>query len=168
MTDRRGSVFKWVAYAAAFLIAYFFSAGIFSHFPLRGCVPALIPVAIAYAAALEGSFAGSVYGLCLGLFGYLVQPGTGAGMILGGAVIGMLAGCMQERRRRRLMPGCLLCALGALVLTELGQMFTAWFFDRGSLAALAGIAFFELLYSMLLAVPAWFLFHFVYRRFGSV
>lgn len=167
MTDRRGSVFKWVAYAAAFLAVYFFSAGIFSRFPLGGSVPAIIPVAIAYAAALEGSFSGAVYGLCLGLFGCLAQTGTGAGMILCGTLIGAFAGGMKERKRRHLLPGCLLCVLGGLVLTELYQVLIACLFGTGRPGTLARIAFFELLYSMILAVPAWFLFRFVHRRFGS-
>ena len=59
MTDRRGSVFLWIAYAVAFLICYFFAAGIFGRFPLMGSVPDFIPVAIAMVAVLEGSFAGS-------------------------------------------------------------------------------------------------------------
>jgi len=167
MTDRRGSIFQWAAYAAAFLIAYFFSAGVFSHFPLGGCVPTIIPVAIAYAAMLEGSFAGSVFGLCLGLFGCLAQADAGAGLILCGALTGMLAGLCRERKFSHQIPVGLLCAFGGLVLVELVRVLGALLAHRGSLPVLGHIALFETLYSMLLAVPTWFLFRFVHRRFGS-
>ena len=45
MTDRRGSVFLWIAYAIVFFICYFFAAGIFGRFALMGSVPDIIPVA---------------------------------------------------------------------------------------------------------------------------
>ena len=38
---------------------------------------------------------------------------------------------------------------------------------RGSWAAVSGIALGEFIYSLAVTVPAYFLFYFVYRRFGS-
>lgn len=169
MTDRRGSVFLWIAYAVAFLICYFFAAGIFGRFPLMGSVPDFIPVAIAMVAVLEGSFAGSVFGLCLGLFGCLAQGNSGPGLIFCGAVLGMLSGLLQDERRNRsnLLP-CLLASLGSLTLVELVRVLARLFTGAGSIGTLVHIALFELIYSMLLALPAYILFRFVHRRFGSL
>lgn len=168
MTDRRGSVFLWIAYAAAFFLCYFFAAGIFSRFPLMGSVPNIIPVAIAIVAVLEGSFAGSIFGLCLGLFGCLAQADTGPGLIVLGAVLGMLSGLFQERRPRHSLGPALLASLGALALVELFRVLGGLISGTGHLEALARIALFELLYSILLALPAYFPFRFVHRRFGNL
>lgn len=167
MTDRRGNVFLWIAYAIAFFICYFFAAGIFGRFALMGSVPNLIPVAIAMVAVLEGSFAGSIFGLCLGLFGFLAQGDTGPGFIFVGAVLGMLAGLLQRDRRRNTFGPCFLASAGCLLLTELIRVASGLIAGTGSLGTLARIGAFEALYSLVLALPAYFLFRFVYRRFGS-
>ncbi len=133
-----------------------------------GCVPSCVPVVIAFVAVLEGSFAGSIFGLCLGLFSCLAQGGEGAGMIFLGAVIGMLAGLWQERKLRNPFFACLFSALAALLGVELVQILLQLLFaSNGSLAAMGRIAAFETRYSILLAVPAYLPFRFVYRRLGS-
>ena len=167
MTDRRGSVFLWIAYAIVFLICYFFAAGIFGRFPLLGSVPNFIPVAIAMVAVLEGSFAGSIFGLCLGLFGFLAQGDTGPGFLFVGAVLGMLAGLLQRDRRRNTFGPCFVASAGCLLLTELVRVVAGLITGAGSLGALARIGALEGLYSLVLALPAYFLFRFVYRRLGS-
>ena len=168
MTDRRGNVFLWIGYALVFLICYFFAAGIFGRFPLLGSVPNIIPVAIAMVAVLEGSFAGSIYGLCLGLFGYLAQGNTGPGLLFLGAVLGMLAGLLQRDRPRNTFGPCLLSSAGSLLLVELLQVLSGLFTGAGSLGTLVHIGACEGLYSLILALPCYFLFRFVYRRFGSL
>lgn len=167
MTDRRGNIFLWIAYAIVFLICYFFAAGIFGRFPLLGSVPNFIPVAIAMVAVLEGSFAGSIFGLCLGLFGFLAQGDTGPGFLFVGAVLGMLAGLLQRDRRRNTFGPCFVASAGCLLLTELVRVVAGLITGAGSLGALARIGALEGLYSLVLALPAYFLFRFVYRRLGS-
>ena len=168
MRDHRWNILLWTAYAAAFLIAYFFAAGIFARFPLFGSVPNLVPVAIAFVAVLEGSFGGSVYGLCLGLFACLAQGGRGASLIFLGAVTGMLAGFWQERRLRRTLGPCLTSAFLALVGVNAVQILLRLLFGQGgSLPTLLRIAGLETAYSMLLALPLYPLFRFVHRRFGN-
>lgn len=168
MGERRLSIPLWTGYAAAFLIAYFFSAGVFVRFPLMGSVPNIVPVCIAFTAVLEGSFAGSVYGLCLGLFSCLAQGGSGASMIFLGAVAGMLAGLWKERRLRRTLGACLGSAFLVLAgINAVQVLLRVLFVGGGSVAGMVRIAAFEVLYSMLLALPAYPLFLFVHRRLGT-
>ena len=84
-------------------------------------------------------------------------------------VLGVLSGLLQEERRNRsnLLP-CLLASLGSLTLVELVRVLARLFTGAGSIGTLVHIALFELIYSMLLALPAYILFRFVHRRFGSL
>ncbi len=164
--SRRDLILKWLAYTAAFLLGWFVVAGILSHLPIMGCVPTFIPAAVAMVAVLEGSTGGAVFGLCLGLLSCLSGV-TGANMILCGTLIGMLAGLLQERPRRREFPVCLAASAAAIAGTELVQLLLNWLAGRGSWAAVGGIALGEFLYSLVVAVPAYFLFYFVYCRLGS-
>lgn len=164
--SRRDTVVKWLAYTIAFLVGWFFVAGIFARLPVAGCVPTLIPAAVAFAAVLEGSVGGAVFGLCLGLFGCL-SGAAGVSLILCGTLIGMLAGLLRERPRRSEAPACLLSAAAAIAGTELVQLLLNRLTGKGSWGAVSRIALGEFLYSLAVAVPAYFLFRFVYRRFGS-
>lgn len=166
MTERR-NLMKWVAYTVAFFIVYFFSAGVFPRFPLYGAVPNMIPVAVVYFAIWEGGLPASVYGLCLGLFQCLAQNGDGASLIFLGAAIGMLFGLVNGKRLRHRLPVSLLCALGGLLLVEAVQVLGLWLFGSASLSTLVRIAGAELVYSLVLALPAYPLFRFVARHFDE-
>lgn len=167
MTERRGGPLLWTGYAVAFLIGQFFYAGIFARFPLMGSVPVLLPAAVAIVAVLEGSTAGSVFGLCAGLFVCLAPGQAGAGMILLGALLGMLCGFAAQRRLRRPFWPCMLEVLVSLFLTELVR--TGWelYSGAGSFGVLCRIAGWELVYSLLLAVPLYPLFRFVHQKLGT-
>lgn len=167
MSERRGGVFLWIGYGAAFLICQFFYAGIFARFPLLGSVPVLLPVAVAMTAALEGSVAGSVFGLCAGLFVCLSPGEGGAGMILLGALLGMLCGFAARPKRRRFFLLCLLESLLSLAVTESIHIVWGLYTGAGSLGVLCRIGGAELLYSLLLAVPACPLFRFVHKKLGT-
>ncbi len=166
MRNRQGTVSLWAAYSVAFLIVYFFSAGVFAQLPLWGCVPICMPAAAAMVAVLEGSFRGAVFGMCLGLFSCLAHGGSGAGLIFAGAMIGMLAGLWQERKLKRHTAACLVSAWLAIIGVELFQILGQLLSGSGASAAtLLHIAGAESAYSILLTLPACPLFAFVNRRF---
>lgn len=158
MGARRMSLPLWTGYGAAFLVAWFFSAGIFVHFPLMGSVPNLAPVCIAFVAVLEGSFSGSVFGLILGLFCWLM---TGDGsMILLGSVIGMVAGLGRPHRG---WVSCMLSALFALTAVNGVRLLAG----GGSGAVMLRIAGGEMAYSALLALLFCPMFRLIHRRWGG-
>lgn len=158
MGARRMSLPLWTGYGAAFLVAWFFSAGIFVRFPLMGSVPNLVPVCIVFVAVLEGSFAGSVFGLILGLFFWLT---TGDGsMILLGSVIGMLAGLGPPHQG---WVGCMLSALLALTAVNGVRLLAG----GGSGAVMLRIAGAEMACSMLLGLLFCPIFRQTHRRWGG-
>ena len=167
MTERRGGTLLWIGYAAVFLICDFFYSLIFGHFPLLGSVPNLLPVAIAMVAVMEGSVAGSVFGLCAGLFACLVPGGAGAGMIFLGAVLGMLTGFTAERKPKKLLAPCLLGAFVSLLLTELVRAGWMLYTGAGSAGIICRLAGLELVYSLALALSAYPLFRFVHKKLGT-
>ncbi len=161
----------WTAYAVAFLITYFFYAGVFAQMPLWGvCVPYCIPIAVAYVAVFEGSYPGAVFGLCVGAFACIAQSGAGAGMIFGATLIGTVAGMAHERRHQNTPPlrYALLAALTASVSVEFLRVFARLLFGTGAGAlTLLRIGTGELIYSLLLALPTYPLFRLVSTKFAN-
>lgn len=167
MTERRGGVILWIGYAIAFLICDFFYTLIFGRFPLLGSVPNFLPVGIALAAVMEGSVAGSIFGLCAGLFTCLVPGGAGAGMIFLGALLGMLTGFAADRKPKKLLGVCLLGAFVSLLVTELIRAGWMIYSGAGSFGIICRLAGMELAYSLVLALPAYPLFRFVHQKLGT-
>ncbi len=166
--DQRGNVFLWLGYTVALLLVLFVTGGLAARFPLMGSVPDCLPVAIAFVAVLEGRFFGSVYGIGAGFLVTMTHAGHGSGMILLGAVIGMLAGGWYERRLRRYFGPCMMSAALALLAAALFRGITAlWFVPGATLAAVARIGGLELLYSLLLALPFYPLFLFVHKHMSN-
>lgn len=166
--DQRGNVFLWLGYTVALLVLLFVTGGIFARFPLLGSVPDCLPAAIAFVAVLEGRFFGSVYGLGAGLLMTLVHTGHGSGMILLGAVIGMLAGGWYERRLRRYFFPCIMSAALALLAAAVLRGLAALVFAPGaSFFPVLRIAGLEAVYSLLLAVPAYPMFLFVHKHLSN-
>lgn len=159
MGARRMSLPLWLGYGGAFLVAWFFSAGIFSHFPLMGSVPNLVPVCIAFVAVLEGGFAGGVAGLILGLFSWLTLGEST--MIFLGAAIGLLAGMYRPRRHDWLC--CMFFGFLALAAVNGVRMLAG----GGSFAVMLRIAGWETVYSILLAPLFYPLFRLTHHHLGN-
>ncbi len=163
--DQRSNVFLWLGYAAALLLVLLITREGFGRFPLWGSVPDCVPAVIAFVAVLEGRFFGSVYGIGVGLWVTLLHGGHGAGLILLGALIGMVAGGWYERKPRRLFGPCMMSGALALVTAAVVRSLAALCFAPGAtLSAVVRIAGGEALYSLLLALPACPLFLFVHRH----
>lgn len=168
MYDQRSNVFLWLGYTVALLLLLFVSRGIFARFPLLGSVPDCLPVAIAFVAVLEGRFFGSVYGMGAGLLVTLAHTGHGSGMILLGALIGMIAGGWYERKLRRYFGPCMMSAALALLAAALFRGVAAICFSSGAaILTVVRIGGMEALYSLLLAVPAYPMFLFVHKHLSN-
>ena len=167
MSDRQRAALKWALYGAAYLITFFFASCVFSRYPMHGAVPQMAPVAVAVVAVFEGSLGGSIFGLCVGFFACMSQYGVGPSMILCCTLIGLFAGLLQTGTLGKSLLGSIPTALGGMLAVEIVRVAGALISHRGSVGILLRLAGFETLYSMILLLPAYPLFRFVYRRFGA-
>ena len=64
---RRDFIRKWLTYALALLPVWLLDCYILSRYRLWGTAPMLLPLAAAAVAVLEGAYAGTGFGLAVGL-----------------------------------------------------------------------------------------------------
>ena len=116
---RRDFFHKWFVYALGLLPIWVLDAYILPRYPLMGVSPVLLPLAAAAVAVLEGAYAGTGFGLAVGLLWELAYPGGFGGLVLYLAVAGMAMGAVSQYALSQSFPGCLICSAG--VLGEIGR-----------------------------------------------
>lgn len=154
---------KWGVYALALLPLWLLELYVLSAFPVLGVVPMLLPQAAIVVAVLEGPVGGAGFGLGVGLLYDAVHGGLG-GMTLGLAVLGVVLGVAARYALRQNLVSCLICAAGALFLIAGARVLTHLVRGVGELPALLRVAGLEALWSLILTIPVYFLFLWVFRR----
>lgn len=164
MGRNHANLIKWISYAVAFLLIFFFESCVFNRFPAFGAVPMLAPLVVTAVALFEGSLNGAFFGLAVGFFCSAVYYRSGLMMIPVFTIIGVGAGATRKQKIGRSLLGCAICGLGALALLELCHMASGLLFHGTPLSTLAQVALPELAYSMLFLIPIYLLIRTVYRR----
>lgn len=153
----------WCAYGAATLLTLFLGM-IFAGLGLPNDV---LPALAAMVAVLEGGFTGGVFGLGLGLLGWL--GGVGLEDILCCAVIAVACTRWEERRLRRFAGPCLGSALAGLVFTGLVRVVLRLAFGSGgSFVTLLSIAGKEAACSFVAVLLVCPLFLFIHRALSHM
>ena len=131
---RRDLFHKWFIYTLGLLPVWVLDAYILPRYPLMGVSPVLLPLAVAAVAVLEGAYAGTGFGLAVGLLWELAYPGGFGALVLYLAVAGMLMGAVSQYALSQSFPGCLICSAGVLGLLDLLRV------ARGLLTNAAGLS----------------------------
>ncbi len=160
---RKDFITKWLIYAVALLPVWFVEIYLLSRVKLFGVSPMLLPVAAVIVAVLEGVQAGAGFGMAAGILCDTVYHTHGA-MTVGLAALGAGVGIAARYLVRQDLPGCLLCAAGALGLMDLVRV--GWYLASGaaSLGALARVAVPEVLFSLAFVFPLYPLLRWVHER----
>lgn len=167
MLRNHGSLIKWLLYSAVFFLFFFLECCIFNRYPIHGAVPVLAPLTVITVACFEGSLSGSLMGLAVGTLCSLVYYRGGALMIPVCTVLGMLAGITTTRQMGKTLPGTLLCDVEGIFLLEFFQVSLQHVFLQTELDPLLQIAVPEGLYSLLFALPVYWLYRLIYHRFRT-
>ncbi len=165
--NRRDMIHKWLIYGLGLIPVWLLDAYILPRYPVMGVAPSLLPVAVAAVAVLEGTFAGTGFGLAVGLLWELAYPGGFGGLVLGMALAGMLAGGVAQYLLRQSLLSCLLCSGVILSVLDGLRVLTGLFINAAPLSVLLRIAVPEILLSLIWVLPVWFLFHAIFRRVGG-
>ena len=164
---RRDLIHKWAVYALGLLPVWVLDAYILSRYPLWGTSPMLLPLAVAAVAVLEGAYAGTGFGLAVGLLWELAYPGGFGALVLYLAVAGMLMGAVSQYALSQSFPGCLICSAGVLGLLDLLRVARGLLTNAAGLSELLQVAVPEFLWSMAWTPLVWLLFRAIYNRVGG-
>ena len=164
---RRDLFHKWFIYTLGLLPVWVLDAYILPRYPLMGVSPVLLPLAVAAVAVLEGAYAGTGFGLAVGLLWELAYPGGFGALVLYLAVAGMLMGAVSQYALSQSFPGCLICAAGVLGLLGLLRVARGLLINAAPLHQLLQVAVPEFLWSMAWTPLVWLLFRAIYNRVGG-
>lgn len=164
---RRDFIHKWLVYALGLLPVWLLDAYILPRYPLYGASPMLLPLAVAAVAVLEGAYAGTGFGLGVGLLWELSYPGGFGGLVFFLALAGMVMGGVSQYALSQSFIGCLICAAGTVGLLELLRIARGMLTNAAPLAALLEAAAPEFLWSVAWTPLVWLLFRTVYRKVGG-
>ena len=164
---RRDLIHKWLVYALGLLPVWLLDAYILPRVPLWGTVPMLLPLAAAAVAVLEGAYAGTGFGMAVGLLWELAYPGGFGGLVFYLALAGMAMGAVSQYALSQSLIGCLLCSAGVLALLDLLRIARILFINAARLSDLLQVAVPEFLWSLAWTPLVWLLFRAIYNRVGG-
>ena len=164
---RRDLIHKWAVYALGLLPVWVLDAYILSRYPLWGISPMLLPLAVAAVAVLEGAYAGTGFGLAVGLLWELAYPGGFGGLVFYLALAGMAMGAVSQYALSQSFAGCLICSAGGLGVLDLLRVARGLLVDLASLSDLLQVAAPEFFWSLAWTPLVWLLFRSIYRRVGG-
>ena len=127
----------------------------------------LLPLAVAAVAVLEGAYAGTGFGLAVGLLWELAYPGGFGGLVFYLALAGMAMGAVSQYALSQSFAGCLICSAGVLGVLDLLRVARGLLVDLASLSDLLQVAAPEFFWSLAWAPLVWLLFRSIYRRVGG-
>ena len=164
---RRDLIHKWFVYALGLLPVWLLDAYILPRWPLWGVAPMLLPLAVAAVAVLEGAYAGTGFGLAVGLLWELAYPGGFGGLVFYLALAGMAMGAVSQYALSQSFAGCLICSAGVLGVLDLLRVARGLLVDLASLSDLLQVAAPEFFWSLAWTPLVWLLFRSIYRRVGG-
>ena len=127
----------------------------------------LLPLAAAAVAVLEGVYAGTGFGMGIGLLWELTYPGGFGGLVFGMALAGMLMGAVSQYALSQSFPGCLICSAGILAALDGLRIARGLLVHAAQLSELLQVAVPEFLYSLVWTPLIWLLFRTIFNKVGG-
>lgn len=164
---RRNLIHKWLVYALGLLLVWLLDAYILPRYPLWGITPMLLPSAVVAVSVLEGAYAGTGFGLGVGLLWELAYPGGFGGLVVAMALVGTVTGGAAQYILSQSLPGCLLCTVAVLAVLDGLRIAQGLITETATLPVLLQIAVPECLLSLAWTPVVYLLFRTIYRRVGG-
>lgn len=164
---RRDQIHKWLIYSLGLLPVWLLDAYILPRYPIAGISPMLLPLAAAAVAVLEGAYAGTGFGMGIGLLWELTYPGGFGGLVFGMALAGMLMGAVSQYALSQSFPGCLICSAGILAALDGLRIARGLLVHTAQLSELLQVAVPEFLYSLVWTPLIWLLFRTIFNKVGG-
>ena len=161
---RQDFIKKWLIYGLVLLLTALLQRQLFGRLRLFGVTPVLLPLAVMALASLEGAAGGAGFGIAAGAVSMYLD-GSGAWAVLLLCLCGAVTGLLAQYALSRSFFGYLLCCLGTLALRGGWNVLSR--LRLAPLPVLMGVAWPELLCTMLLSPLVYVMFRFFYHRWGA-
>lgn len=159
---------KWRTYALRGLLPiWLLDLYILSRYPVEGLTPQLLPLAVVCVAVLEGAYAGTGFGLAVGLLWTLAYPGVASMRILMLALVGMAVGVLTQYALQQSFAGYLLCSSGVMLLINALNVFQQWMVYRAELPMLIQVACGDCLLTLLWSPVVYIIFRKIFNQVGG-
>lgn len=162
---RRDAIIKCIAYGLALILLAVVNYYVLGPLPMA--LPLLMPIAAVAAGTLEGAGFGAGFGIAAGA----VMSGLGhgePGCIAVLSAFGWVAGLTTQYVLRRDVWGHLLCSTAAALLWELWAVGSRLASHTAPLSVLGRVALPELLWTLALSVPVYWIFRFCCVHYGRI
>lgn len=162
---RRDITLKWIAYLVGLAITALFNYTVFGWLPIS--LPLLLPMAAVAVGTLEGPKFGAGFGI---VAGFLMSTAGHASLvcIILLSLIGWLSGLLTVHALRRDLVGHIICAIGTMLLWEGWQVGFRAVNHVADIRLLVHTALPELLWTLVLSLPVYWIFRFCCVHFGRV
>lgn len=153
---KRTSIITILLHTLLLLLAYVFQGMIFPYLRSYGYVPLLLPIVSTGVSVYEGRYAGGVTGIFAGILCDVSfnQPAGVFTILL--TVAGLLTGALADTVLTRGFATFIVCCAAVLALSAIVQIFPLFVFEFVPIQPLVSAALRQTAYSLLFAVPLWF------------
>jgi rod shape-determining protein MreD len=164
---RRDLIQKWLTYGLGLLPVWLLDAYILPRYQVLGVSPILLPLTVAVVAVLEGAYAGTGFGLIVGLLWELAYPGGFGALVITMAVAGMICGALSQYALSQSFPTYFICAGGLLLFLDGLRIIRGLLTHTATLSTMLQVAIPEILITLLWSPLVWLLFRRIYRKVGG-
>ena len=147
---------KAILYLICIIIALWLQTMVFSRVSFLGAKPFFLPALVVAIGLFEGGVWGGMLGLAAGIGCALSMAGSPILFLVLLPVFGFLSGLLADFLINRRFVAYLLLAALALLITALLQALPLWIFRGTNPVPLFSVALLQTLWSLPLAVPAYF------------
>jgi len=160
---KRKTLARILVVAPLLLVTYILQSMVFTHLPIFGAKPLLLPVAVCGVALFDGAAAGGIFGILAGILCDMSfnEPAITFTLLL--TAVGVGVGLLSETILVRGFPSFLLVTLGALLVCAFVQMFPLLFFRGVPFSPLLDTGVRQTLSSLVFTIPMYYLSRFVSR-----
>ena len=161
---RRDFLIKWLVYALALIPVLILTLFLFPRIPIRGIIPALLPVAAITVAVLEGPAGGAGFGLFVGILTDALIPGIPGTMTFALSLLGVCCGAAARYGVRQNLTGCLICTGSSLFFINLVRVIYLFLRGTAPLDTLLLTAAGEIFWSLVFLPVVYGIFLWVFHR----
>lgn len=160
-------IFRIAVHGAVLLVLYTLQAMVFPHLRIWNAAPLILPLAVVGVGLFEGPTWGGWFGLGAGILSDAAFSDATVMFTILLAAVGLLVGLASEYLLRRGLSSYLVVSVLTLLLIAFFQMFGLLVFRREDPATLLFVAGMQSVYSLLFALPLYYLARRLGRRLKS-